>query len=90
MLMTLFCPHHTTEKREQAEIEHIKRFKRTLFIRTKQPASVVLYIAKGDYPEKVVFYPNKQCSFEPFVCLDFPLFYFYLIHNHSLNFALNP
>ena len=79
MLMTLLCPHHTTEKREQVEIEHIKRFKRTLFIRTKQPASVVLYIAKGGYPEKVVFYPNKQRSFEPFICLEFPLLFFFFL-----------
>ena len=28
-------------------------------------------IDKGDYPEKVqVFCPNKQRSFEPFMCLD--------------------
>ena len=35
--------------------------------------SVVLYLDEGDCSENVhlVFCPNKQRSFEPFVCLDF-------------------
>ena len=34
--------------------------------------SVVSELDKGDYPENshVVFCPNKQRSFEPFICLD--------------------
>ena len=37
--------------------------------------SVVLHLDKGDYPEisHVVFCPNKQRSFEPFMCLDLVL-----------------
>ena len=34
--------------------------------------SVVLYLDEGDYPQNlhVAFWPNKQCSSEPFTCLD--------------------
>ena len=37
--------------------------------------SVVLWLDEGDYPRNwyVVFCPNKQLYFEPFVCLDLVL-----------------
>ena len=53
--------------------------------------SVVLWLDKGDYLENshLVFCPNKQCSFKPFMCLDLLLAFTQESHHFCLVLIVN-
>ena len=52
--------------------EHFRQDNRLLRVQFGCCLSAVLELNKHDYPEnsRVVFCPNKQRCFEPFMCLD--------------------